>query len=80
MTQWRLTVNVGDKQYKTALAQWSALYRVKLANQLTFRQAVQLDALDKQLSAAEARYGIAPATEDYPEAVRLVGDLGGAEL
>lgn len=73
-------MNVGDKQYQTALAKWRELYTVKLANRLTFRQAIQLDALDKQLSAAEAQHGIAPASEDYTEAIRLVGDLGGADL
>lgn len=73
-------MSIGDTEYHAALRKWRELYTVKLAQRLTFEQAVELDSLDKQLTDAEIRHGIANVVNDYEFAIGQAGNLSGVEL
>ena len=46
-------MNIGDEAYRIALARWRELMLLKQKQKLTFRQAMELDALERKLDEAE---------------------------
>jgi hypothetical protein len=69
-------VNVGDKQYQTAITRYNALYDM----QRTWRQQQEFEYLGRQLDGAEHRFNsLRGLTDDYDQ-LRQMGDLGGVEL
>ena len=45
----------GSPEYHAAVRRWSELYLLKRTQKLTFEQAIELEALERRLSAAELR-------------------------